>query len=602
MSAKSPAEVKAVPRWILIPLLMSLVLHLFLGGALPYYLAPGYRFIEKEITKRYQPARVRSARPVHMSGARHVSAIKAPTEEPSEVDINAVVEQFSNAIKDVPSATSESGADPAAQSPLVRRKWEDEHYRVIVRQGRPEIPTDTSGVGSPYGHHLVFEDHVERVVYPSGGTRGAAGGAASAAVDKLVESLVKASFAPELDLTPKVVTQTDAVLTVQKGELEAGHRIPLLPDAHAMGKSIADDVREAKILEPERPASDDSFAGVTPLEPYVQTEFRVYREPGDPKSFFRLVIKAREGADLPVIRKNVLFVTDISLSIPPEELDEARKAVRTYLTQLDPGDKLNVVRFSEEARGAFDGFVPPTPENIEKALEFVQKVPGQIKTDVYLVLHSIILNIYSKFDPCHVFLISDGKSTQGIRDTQRIVRDISPVIRSNISIFAVDIGKGGNRYMLDLVAYRSRGELLKIDDLSLVESELVQFATLRDNPILMNLSVNYANLKVDEVYPQILPNLYRKKGVVIYGQCEPGRKCAIQIYGQAAGGKWKRFLYPINVPEESDGDASIAREWARGKIHYLVAKMAREGQSQEVINEIIQLGQKYNLPVPAQNE
>lgn len=613
MAAKTPAKVRAVPRWVLLPVLLSFCVHMVAGGTLPHYLSTGYQFLESQITKRYQPVRIRVVKSVRMTGAQRAATQRTTVQE-NKIDMERMMEDLPSNVLALPTPDGPETTTAVTTEPT-RKKWEHEHYRVVVRKGAPQV-ADANGLGSRYGALHVFEDRVVRVVYNPQGSTSGGGGQGLGATELVMGTLLAASFAPKLDLSPQTVTKTDAGGPVQKGEPEEGFKIELVPEVPSVSESVADDVRQAKIPEPPIPTRPDKPDEVTPpkldftepqldpiriaksLEPFVQTEFRVYREPGSDKSFFKLAIRAKEGAELPVIRKNVLFVVDISLSVDQDELDEVRKAARTYLTQLHPEDKLNVIRFSEEARGAFGDFVPPTPQNIEQALEFIKKVPGQIKTDVYRVLHSIILKIYSRYSPCHVFLVTDGKSTQGIRDTQRIVRDIAPVTRSNISIFTIDIGKGGNRYLLDLVAYRSRGELLKIDDLSTAETALVKFATRRDIPILMNLSVNYANLQADEVYPQILPNLYRGQEVEIFGRCEPGRKCAIQIYGQAAGGKWKRFLYPFSVSDISDGKPEIAREWARGKIHYLVARIAREGKEQETIDEILRLGEKYDLPIP----
>jgi len=583
------------------------------GGTLPYYLSTGYQFLESQITKRYQPVRIRAVKSVRMTGAQRAATEKTTIQE-NRIDISKLMEDLPSEILALPEPGGPETTTDVTTDPT-RKLWEHEKYRVVVRRGLPKVSTDANGLGSRYGDLHIFEDRVARVVYNPQRATSRGGPQGSGATELVMEKLLAASFAPKLDLSPQTVTKTDTGGPVERGEPEEGFKIELVPEIPSVSESIADDVRQARIPEPPptkgggaAPKLDYTEPQLDPirvaksLEPFVQTEFRVYREAGSDKSFFRLAIRAKKDAELPVIRKNVLLVVDISLSIAKDELEEVRKAARTYLTQLHPEDKLNVIRFSEEARGVFGDFVPPTPQNIEKALEFIKKVPGQIKTDVYRVLHSIILKIYSRYSPCHVFLVTDGKSTQGIRDTQRIVRDIAPVTRSNISIFTINIGKGGNRYLLDLVAYRSRGELLQIDDLDSTEAALVRFASRRDVPILMNLSVNYANLQADEIYPQILPNLYRGEDVEIYGRCEPGRKCAIQLYGQSAGGKWKRFLYPFSVSEVSDGKPEIAREWARGKIHYLVAKIAREGAERSTIDEILRLGEKHDLPVPVKKD
>ena len=630
MSAKPAGKIRPDSRWVIIPLLLSVALHLAGGGVLPDYLAGGHQQFEKEVSKRYQPMKIRSVRRATMTRRPETTGVAEKVED-TKIELEDLIDDLPSGIPDIPGSTQTPDVDteaPASRS-RVRKLWAGEKHRLVIREGEPQLSQDTTGEGDRYGYSSlsVFDDQVKRITYASG--KGSGKGKDLRGTDKeiSVDSLLTDSYAPEPDLSPQKLTSIDAGGTVRKDEPDvSSFAIAVTDDRPGKQESLAEEVRQAKLPEPkieeaEKPKNDPGnelsktppvilfdpggatpFENVQPLQPNVETDFQVFREPGSPKSFFKLTIRAKQGARLPIIRKNILFVIDISLSVPKEELEGARKAVRTYLAQIHPDDKFNVIRFSEEFDRAFPAFVLPTPENIEKGLNFINKVPGQVKTDVYGVLHSIILSTFSRDKPCHVFLITDGKSTHGIRDTQRIVRDIAPVIKSNISIFPVDIGEGGNRYLLDLVGYRSRGELLDIDQLEDVEEGFVKFASQKDRPLLMNLSVNYANLKVGEIYPQILPNLYQKKGVVIYGQCEPGRECAIQIYGQSAGEKWKRFLYPIKIPEGTGGDPTIARDWARGKIHFLVAKLAREGEKPELIEEIKGLGHKYDLPIPFEEE
>ncbi|MDA0839758.1 MAG: VWA domain-containing protein [Planctomycetota bacterium] len=659
MATSKLIRVRSVPRWMIIPVILSVCIHLVAGGTLPQFWSvdAGYEALKTEINKRYTTMKIiQTPKKMEMTSTQTGAKVKPIEDTPANIE-----EQINDLIPetiDIPKP-GEPGFEiktPTAIQPA-RKMWQQEKYEVIRRPAptaaEGALTSETIGTGTPYSQMDVFNrDIVDQVRFPVKTLASKGGTPGSGEPNTIDENLLNDKSVPVLNLStldfPDITTTAQAEGVIQKSQPEIQGFAMTLPDQapSSLRQTIAEGVNITSIEEPsaERevegkdppdkgkvPAENDDPAGTNedpkkkktvdkerrldldfsqeqidairtakPLQPHVVTEFTVFREPGNAQSFFKLEIKAKDGSQLPVIQKNVLFCIDISLSIPNEELVEVRKAVRTYLTEhMHPDDKFNVVRFSEEARRAFYSFVPPDPKNIETGLSFIKKVPGEVKTDVYRVLHSIVLNIFSRYRPCHVFLITDGHSTQGIRDTRRIVQDIAPVTRSNISIFTMDIGSEGNRYLLDLLAYRSRGKLIAADRIEEVEGKLVEEAVRKDKPLLMNLSVNYANLKVDEVYPQILPNLYAGEGVIIYGQCEPGREAAVQIYGQSSGGKWKRFLYPMVVPEGSNGSVEIAKEWARGKIHYLVAMIANQSPPDENrIAEVISLGKKYNLPVP----
>ena len=116
-------------------------------------------------------------------------------------------------------------------------------------------------------------------------------------------------------------------------------------------------------------------------------------------------------------------------------------------------------------------------------------------------------------------------------------------------------------------------------------------------PVLMNIRAQYGNFEADEVYPETLPNLYAARPIVIYGRCLPGDTIAVRIMGDGTAGR-RKFLYTSTLPEVSTDDTSIAREWARGKIHHLVSLIAREGEKRKYLDEMHQLSERYKLASP----
>jgi len=365
--------------------------------------------------------------------------------------------------------------------------------------------------------------------------------------------------------------------------------------------------QESKIprifLPPGAPApavAEPGPARIIPLGDEVRVQVTMYAEPGDPRHYFRLEIAVAKLEKLPVIPMDVMFICDVSLSIRRQELKITRKAISEYLGQLRRTDRFNVVVFSEQARKLFPDFVEPTPERIGAAARFVERIPGQIRTDVYRVLRSVVRDIAKQSirnRPTSIFFISDGRSTSGIRDARRIINEIGAFSRPNFAIFPFDAGRGGNRYLLDLLAYRSRGAATFTDDVD--EAGKLQAALFRahDQPVLMSLRTSYTNLNVEETYPAFLPNLYAARPIVIYGRCTPGQNVTIQLQGKNPYAR--RALVYSHAPGAPDPSRrDIAREWARRKIHHIVSDMARFGETPELRAEIQRLGKQYNVRTP----
>ena len=278
-------------------------------------------------------------------------------------------------------------------------------------------------------------------------------------------------------------------------------------------------------------------------------------------------------------------------------MPEARLAAAQYLPELGPADRFNVVIFSEKPYKAFPDFVPPTPDNVAKAVEFIKKVPAEVRTDVYSAIQSVCSSLPDSDRPCSIFLVSDGKSTQGVLDAKRILTDLAAVLKPNVSIFTFDSGGGGNRYLLDLLAWVSRGQSVLLPRTEGSSQALVRLARLHDKPLLTSLRAVYANLDPEQAYPRNPACLYKDQPIVLYGHCEPNSNIALHLMGLADGGE-RYYFQNIAIPEPDPRNQHIAREWARGKVHFLVAKMARSGDDPAIVKEIKELGRKYAVPTP----
>ncbi len=346
----------------------------------------------------------------------------------------------------------------------------------------------------------------------------------------------------------------------------------------------------------------DRGAAVQAVPMPLDVRIDVYAEAHSQYRFFRMTVAQRADSPLPVIAKNVLFVVDISASIRLDMLNGVRQAVEKASGAFNSGDRFNVVRFSEQSYKMFPAFVSSGRDELVKAARWIEKEPGQVRTDVYTAVKDVIASLDVKEKganrPTNVYLVTDGNPTTGIQDIRHIVNDLSAVTRSNYSIFAINPGApDANAYLLDLLAYRNRGDLVMAQSPGAVERELLALLAAHKDPVLMNLQAQYGNFQAAMVYPEALPNLYAGHSVVIHGRCLPGETIAVRIIGDSAKERCK-FLYTHTLPEVMTDDESIAREWARGRMHYLSSVLAREGEKREVLEEIRELSERYNLASP----
>jgi hypothetical protein len=347
----------------------------------------------------------------------------------------------------------------------------------------------------------------------------------------------------------------------------------------------------------QRLVADRPPAGYPALDDAIRADFDVYRPPGAASAVFRLTLSLREGAALPRIPKNALFLIDISQSIPLEELRRVREAVTTYLAQLPAEDGWNVVLFSEALHWLHEGtdFVPAAAFDREAVADFIDKRPGQRRTNVFEATRAILERLPASPRPCNVFLVSDGRANTVTSEVSRIVRGFRRVNRERFSLFSFDAGGDGNLFLLSLLSYRSRGQFTTVPDLERVAARLLALCTRFEDPVLTNVVSNYANLEPEETVPEVLPNLYRGAPIVIWGRARPGREVAMRVAGMGAEGP-RELFFRATVPDADTAGEALLREWAEGKAFSLVAEWVDEPENEPLRARIESLARTHGLP------
>lgn len=88
----------------------------------------------------------------------------------------------------------------------------------------------------------------------------------------------------------------------------------------------------------------------------------------------------------------------------------------------------------------------------------------------------------------------------------------------NARVFAFGIGSSVNRFLLDGMAEHGRGE---VEYVGLQDNDTAAARRFHDrvrNPLLTDLSVDWGGLRVKEVYPKRLPDLFGARLVVLIGR------------------------------------------------------------------------------------
>ncbi len=313
-------------------------------------------------------------------------------------------------------------------------------------------------------------------------------------------------------------------------------------------------------------------SGYPSLDQEIRAEFLQERSGGE--TYFRLSFRLRPESQLPVLPKDVLFLVDVSQSIGLEQVQAAREAIAAYVRQLRPGDRWNVVKFSEKVYTLSPGYVflpAGREEFVVAADKFIRRIPGEDMTDLFDATRSILRSVPETGRLCNVFLISDGFANYNRSEVGEITDGFRRDRRDNFAIFTFMSGTVGKPDLLRLLSYRSRGFFEQAPVDSELAGRMRAFFLAYDRPVLAGCVANYTNIEAREVYPQVLPNLYAGQTVTFHGRAGRTGEFVIRVMGAGANDEPREFYFR---PEGgATSGTGIRQEWARGRAYGMVQQV-----------------------------
>ena len=359
---------------------------------------------------------------------------------------------------------------------------------------------------------------------------------------------------------------------------------PVLPEIQELAR--------APVIEQVRKENPYQF-----MDDLVDIKIDTYVPPNEKDGFFRLQILPKKGGNIPALPKDVTFVIDASNSIVQHKLDVTTRATKSMVTQLKPEDHFNIVIFRDSPTFFQPGAVPGTPENKNAAEQFLTGLKSSGQTDVYNALRPVINALPRQGVPGIIVVMTDGRPTIGVRDARTLINQISEENNAGNTIFAYGAGNTVNGYLLDLLAYRNRGEAKVLPSFENTTKELPDFFSRLNDPILADLHANYGKIgPQDSIVPKNIPNFYKGSAVTVYGRFRPSQdnEFVMRFVGAAESSK-KEVVFKADLRKAATGDEKIARNWAFERIYFLIGEICRVGEKPELLGELRQLSQKYNI-------
>ncbi|MGH7574255.1 MAG: VWA domain-containing protein, partial [Longimicrobiales bacterium] len=314
--------------------------------------------------------------------------------------------------------------------------------------------------------------------------------------------------------------------------------------------------------------------------------------PSSENGYFMLTLSPGvvEESTLP---RDVTVVVDVSGSMSGEKIEQAKGAVRQLLGTLSPEDRFRLIRFSSGVESYRSDWTSATSEAVRVARQWVGALSAGGGTNIAGALDETFRATSPEARLPVVVFMTDGEPTVGETNPERIARR-AEAAAGRARVFAFGVGYDVNTVLLDRLGVATRGTAQYVDAGEDVERTVGLLAAKIRRPVLGDLAIEGAPVRVIEVYPQRLPDLFAGEELLIFGRYEGAGDGVVAISGQR-NGRAERYAASASFTDHGADNNFIPRLWASRKLGALAQQVRLNGADPELIDEIRNTALRYGL-------
>ncbi|MHC4996952.1 MAG: VIT domain-containing protein, partial [Planctomycetota bacterium] len=284
----------------------------------------------------------------------------------------------------------------------------------------------------------------------------------------------------------------------------------------------------------------------------------------------------------------MIFVLDCSGSMRGQPLALAKAAVERALERLQPEDSFQIIRFSSNASQMGPAPLPATPKNVRKGLRYLAGLDSAGGT---MMIEGIKAALDFEHDPERFRIVSfmtDGY----IGNEQDILAAVIERV-GDARLFSFGVGSSVNRYLLDNMARVGRGAVAYIGLDGNTLAAVDGFYECITYPAMTDLAIDWGDLRVTDVFPRRIPDLFAGRPVVLTGRFSGALNGRVTVEGRAGHDTVVDVIEA--EPDDPGSHPGIAAVWARAQIRDLARRGLRTDDPEGVEDQITQLALGHNL-------
>jgi Ca-activated chloride channel homolog len=315
--------------------------------------------------------------------------------------------------------------------------------------------------------------------------------------------------------------------------------------------------------------------------------------PGNEDGFALITLSPPAIRPRPVPR-DVTFVLDVSGSMSGEKIEQAKAAGRQILRTLSPMDRFRLIDFSSDVRTFRDEFSSATPSNLRAAERYLDELEAQGSTNISGALDEALSSRLESGRLPIILFLTDGQPTVGVRDGTAIAADVARK-RGSRRLFTFGVGADLNVSLIEQLALEGRGTASFVRPDESVERAVGIVASRLTSPLVTDVRIRADGVRLRKMHPSAPVDIFAGEDLVLLARYDGDGNATLRFEGQTTNGpvSWSTRVY---FPERTRENPFVARLWATQRVGYLSAEKRKHGGSQEINDEIRDLGERFGIP------
>jgi len=308
-----------------------------------------------------------------------------------------------------------------------------------------------------------------------------------------------------------------------------------------------------------------------------------------------------------IVPKDVVFLMDTSGSQQGEPLAKSKELMRRFIQGLNPKDTFTIIDFANTAQALSTTPLANTPENRQKAINYIEKLQANGGTELLNGIQTVINFPAAATGRLRsIVLITDGY----IGNENEVLALVQQSLKPGNRLYSFGVGGSVNRFLLNRLAEVGRGtsQVIRQDEPSAEAAE--KFFREINSPVLTNIQISWEGMgEKPEIYPIAPPDLFASGPLVLFGKKTDRANGQLRIRGTLAGGKAYEQVLPVNFARSGGrqrestsvaatatdfGNPAVAQLWGRSRIKDLMNQMFG-GETQSLVEAVTNTALTYRL-------